>query len=166
MKRIVAVLLLAVLAFTGGFYVSGFASGPSAPPPSSGPQGFTENWQTAFDAGDFDALRDMYEPDAWLMAQGQPARKGVDDIITYLTNLKNSGMTADVETADEELVIDGNYAFSTTQWWFEYERKNGDILRDAGRAFMIFKRGEDGTWRLWRAVKNQSPDVEFRETSE
>lgn len=124
---------------------------------------FTTQWQAAFDAEDFVALRDLYEPDAWLMAQGQPARKGVDDIMAYLRALRESGMTTDVQTMTEDQFTDGNYTFSTTKWRYEYIQKDGNIASDSGRSFVILKHGEDGKLRLWRAVKNQSPDVSIED---
>lgn len=124
---------------------------------------FTEQWRKAYEANDFVALEDLYAPDAWLMSQGQPARKGTKNIINYLEALRASGMSADVITADEELIIDGDYAFSTTKWWHELPFENGELMRNSGRSFVVFKRGDDGKWRLWRAIKHETPDVNFED---
>lgn len=133
---------------------------PAQPPQ---PTDFTRLWQNAFEAEDYAALRDMYEPDAWLMTQGQATLKGVDDIVVYLKALREKGMTSDVKTDVENQFTDGHYSFSSTNWWVEYPRENGELFRDSGRSFVVFKRGLDGKWRLWRAMKNQSPQVLFKD---
>jgi len=43
-----------------------------------------EEWKKLVETGEIEQLRDMYEPDAVLMANGTPPQKGVDSILKFL----------------------------------------------------------------------------------
>jgi uncharacterized protein (TIGR02246 family) len=120
---------------------------------------FSTAWRTAYQAGDFDALRDLYEPDAWLMTRDQPARKGREAILAYFKASRQPGSTAVITFESEDTVIDGDYAFKIALWRLESPKAIGEPLRDAGRSLVVFKRGEDGKWRLWRDIDNRTPDA-------
>lgn len=122
---------------------------------------FSTNWAAAYQNGDFESMRDLYEPDAWLMTRNQPARKGVDAILEYFAESREAGSKATISFEDEDETIDGNYAFKVAKWWLESPQAIGEPVRDSGRSLVVFKRGNDGVWRLWRDIDNNSPDVNF-----
>ena len=124
-------------------------------------EAFSAEWRAAYQSGDFDAMADLYEPDAWLMTRDQPARKGRDAILEYFATSRQSGATATIVFDREERTIDGDYAFQIARWWLESPRAVGEPVRDSGRSLVIFKRGDDGRWRLWRDIDNNTPDVTF-----
>jgi uncharacterized protein (TIGR02246 family) len=137
------------------------AAKPSAEADFAALESFSTEWRTAYQSGDFDAMADLYEPDAWLMTRDQPARKGRDAILEYFANSRQSGATATIVFDREERTIDGDYAFQIARWWLESPRAVGEPVRDSGRSLVIFKRGDDGRWRLWRDIDNNTPDVTF-----
>ena len=121
---------------------------------------FTVDWKAAYEAGDFGALSDLYETDARLMTRHTPAFSGRDAIIGYFAAAKASGGSANISFDLEERVIDGDYAFETAKWRLVVTGENGAVrFRDAGRSFLVFKRGDDGKWRVWRDMDNHTPDV-------
>lgn len=120
---------------------------------------FSAAWRAAYQAGDFDALTDLYEADAWLMTRDQPARKGRDAIIAYFKASRQPGSKAVITFDSENTVIDGAYAFKIALWRLEVPKAIGEPARDAGRSLVIFKRGKDGKWRLWRDIDNRTPDA-------
>ena len=124
-------------------------------------EAFSTQWREAYQSGDFGSMADLYEPDAWLMTRDQPARKGRDAILEYFATSRQSGATASIVFEREERTIDGDYAFQIARWWLESPRAVGEPVRDAGRSLVIFKRGSDGGWRLWRDIDNNTPDVTF-----
>lgn len=126
---------------------------------------FTDRWRAAYEAGDFEAMRDLYEPDAWLMTRHQPARKSRDEILTYFKTSRQSGAKVSIKFEYEDETTDGEYAFKIAKWWLESQQATGEPIRDSGRSLVIFKRGPDGMWRLWRDIDNHTPDVKFRETT-
>ena len=127
---------------------------------------FSVAWLAAYQSGDFEAMRDLYEPDAWLMTRDQPARKGVDAILAYFASSREIGSTATMTFETESVDIDGDYAFKTALWWLNSPQAVGEPLTDSGRSLVIFKRGSDGKWRLWRDIDNNTPDVAIEDISE
>jgi len=122
---------------------------------------FSTKWADAYSKGNFEAMRDLYEPDAWLMTRHQTARKGVDEILTYFADSRVEGSTAVIRFEDESATIDGDYAFKVAKWWLENPGAVGEPVKDSGRSLVIFKRGSDGVWRIWRDIDNHTPDVGF-----
>ena len=120
---------------------------------------FSAAWRKAYQSGDFDALTALYEPDAWLMTRDQPARKGREAIIAYFKASRQPGSKATIAFADENTVVDGDYAFKIALWRLESPKAVGEPFRDAGRSLVIFKRGPGGGWRLWRDIDNRTPDA-------
>jgi len=124
---------------------------------------FSPKWRTAYETGDFDSMRDLYEPDAWLMTRHQPARKGVDEILSYFKASREAGAKATITFDYEDEVIEGDLAVIVAKWWLESPQAVGEPVRDSGRSLVIFKRGKDGIWRLWRDIDNHTPDVTFKD---
>jgi ketosteroid isomerase-like protein len=108
-------------------------------------------------------MRRLYEPDAWLMTQGAPAAKGVEAILAYLKRNKASGTKASFDFTPELITIDGNRGYLISKYWMTLTRANGEKAEAAGRSFLVFKRGGDGAWRLWRDMDNQAPDVRMED---
>lgn len=122
---------------------------------------FGPKWQAAYQSGDFASMRDLYEPDAWLMTRHQPARKGIDEILAYFKASREAGATAEITFDYEDETIDGDIAVKVSKWWLESPQAIGEPVQDSGRSLVIFKRGQDGIWRLWRDIDNHTPDVTF-----
>jgi len=123
----------------------------------------SDNWQSAYETGNFEAMSDLYEPDAWLMTRHRPALKNRDEILNYFQTARESGVNASIEFEVEERVFAKEYVFQTAKWWLEMPQKDGTKTRDSGRSFVIFKRGNDGKWRIWRDIDNHTPDVTFED---
>jgi len=133
------------------------------PPDDSSLEDFSIKWRASYEAGDFDSMRDLYEPDAWLMTRHQPARKGVDEILAYFKASRQAGAKASISFEYEDETIEGDIAVKVAKWWLESPRAVGEPIRDSGRSLVIFKRGEDGIWRLWRDIDNHTPDGTFED---
>lgn len=118
-----------------------------------------ELWTSLYEAGAFNDMKPLYEADAWLMTNGAPAAKGVDAIIAYLADSKARSRNVSFAFEPENITIDGNYGFLTSKYWMTIETASPEPLEVAGRSFLVFKRGGDGQWRIWRDIDNQAPDV-------
>jgi ketosteroid isomerase-like protein len=116
-------------------------------------------WSALYEAGKVDEMRTLYEGDAWLMTQGAPLARGVDAILTFLRRNKERGYAVRFATDPEEIVIDGRYAFLTAKYWMTITPPGRDGIDLAGRSILIFKRGKDRKWRIWRDMDNMAPDV-------
>lgn len=117
------------------------------------------NWKRFFEAGDTDSLRAMYEPDAVLMAHGSEPQIGVDAILAFLGRNKAVGNRVRIDFANEDISIDGDRAYLTAKYWMTITPASGAGIDVMGRSFLVYKKGADGTWRLWRDMDNQAPDV-------
>ncbi|MBY0423448.1 MAG: SgcJ/EcaC family oxidoreductase [Parvularculaceae bacterium] len=120
---------------------------------------FSAAWRAAYQSGDFDRLRDLYEPDAWLMTRDQPARKGREAILAYFMASRSPDSKAAIAFDVENVVVDPPYAFKIARWRLESPKAVGEPFRDAGRSLVVFKKGVDGQWRLWRDIDNRTPDA-------
>lgn len=118
-----------------------------------------ERWKRQLETGEIEQMRDMYEPDAVLMANGVPPQKGIDAIIAFLGRNKAAGNKVTIDFANEEIVIDGNCAYLTAKYWMTITLAKGNAINVMGRSFLVFKKNDDGAWRLWRDIDNQDPDV-------
>ncbi len=122
---------------------------------------FTEYWQSAYESGDFETLREMYEADARLMTRDRPAKSGVDEILSYFKTTREAGAQAVITFENEDFTIENGFGFVTAKWWLEVPQNDGSIIRDFGRSLVVFKRGPDKKWRIWRDIDNHTPDVTF-----
>ena len=93
------------------------------------------------------------------MTRHQPARKGREAILDYFKSSREAGSTAEITFDYEDETINGDIAVKVSKWWLDSPQAIGEPVRDAGRSLVIFKRGKDGLWRLWRDIDNHTPDV-------
>ncbi len=118
-----------------------------------------KKWQQLFENGDVEQMRDMYEPDAVLMAHGALPQTGVDAILSFLGRNKAAGNEVTIDFANEDITIDGLRAYLTAKYWMTITLADGQALNFKGRSFLVYKKGRHGLWRLWRDMDNQAPDV-------
>lgn len=118
-----------------------------------------KKWQQLFETGDVEQMRDMYEPDAVLMSHGALPQTGVDAILSFLGRNKAAGNTVTIDFANEDITVDGQRAYLTAKYWMTITLADGQVLDFKGRCFLVYKKGGNGLWRLWRDMDNQAPDV-------
>lgn len=159
---LVAAAALAACASPQGAPIApGDEAGPAARDHLAALDAFSEEWRRAYQSGDFAALEDLYEEDAWLMTRSQPARKGRAAILDYFASSRAAGAEARIVFEPEDVAIDPPYAFKIARWWLESPQAKGEPVRDSGRSLVVFKLGADGRWRLWRDIDNRTPDAAF-----
>lgn len=131
---------------------------------------WANKWKSAFQAGDVEQLRDMYEPDAVLMANGAVPAKGREAILEFLGRNKAAGNAVTIDFQNEELKIDGDRAYLTAKYWMTITLQTGKALDFMGRSFLVFKKNpaDNGRaeWRLWRDIDNLAPDVRAEDRPE
>lgn len=125
----------------------------------------SETWTELYIAGDFDAMRELYEPDAVLMTRDRPVRRGRDAILTYFADTRQPELTSTMTFDVEDTLFETGFAFQTSLWWFEGHFPDGRSVRDSGRSFLIYKQGPTGVWRIWRDIDNHTPDAVFKDES-
>jgi uncharacterized protein (TIGR02246 family) len=108
-------------------------------------------------------MADLYEPDAWLMTAATPLLSGREAILDHF----RKRIAQPIETKwlfhEESLDIVGDVGTLVAQYWLIVTpRDGGDSRTFSGRSLLVYKRGDDGRWRIWRDMDNSAPDVPAR----
>ncbi|MEM1263032.1 MAG: DUF4440 domain-containing protein [Pseudomonadota bacterium] len=122
-------------------------------------------WIEHYKAGDLDALMTLYEPDAIVALHDQPGLFGRDAVRDYFAqSLGKSDVTFDLE--HEHIEINGDLAHSMAKYWLTaVNKENGRVYKDAGRSLLIYRRGDDGQWRIRIDIDQTTPDVTWPESN-
>ena len=60
------------------------------------------------------------------------------------------------------LVIEGDKAFLVTKFAMRITSPDGKTKDTSGRTFLVYRKGADGMWRVWRDMDNYAPDVQLK----
>ncbi len=118
-----------------------------------------ERWITYYQAGEIEKMRDLYEDDAWVMPNGSPLLRGSDETVAFFARNRRSGNQVTFRSEPENLVIEGDRAYLVTQYSMRIRSSDGKLTDHKGRTFLVYRRGNDGMWRVWRDMDNSAPDV-------
>jgi uncharacterized protein (TIGR02246 family) len=107
------------------------------------------DWARASEAGDLDTLLGMMTEDVAFLTAGNPPMSRADFASGFSNIVKNFRFTANPDI--QEITVEGNLAVSWNRLAVEITplaggtavARNGDVLT-------VFRRGTDGTWRIWR----------------
>jgi len=109
-------------------------------------------WAGHYNAGDADALADLYWDDASLMAPGVPSRVGRDaireQVAADIEGAKAAGLTMNIEHGPVQ--VSGNTAWQ--QGTYQVTSASGATV-DAGKYLSVLEK-RNGTWRLSRDIYN------------
>jgi ketosteroid isomerase-like protein len=95
----------------------------------------------AFNAGDLDALADLYDPDACLLAEDGSAATGADAIRQVYGPL--IGLGGRISLTTRHAVEVGDLALLSNSWTFEI----GGVPVASAVTAEVAKRQPDGSWR-------------------
>lgn len=117
-----------------------------------------EAWQEAYAAGDFDRIPELYTEDTLVMPRGRPAISGRDQLRRSLGGLAG-GREVAIDLIERELVVMGDVAWFVSEFKVTYGRpEDAEPQRtEHGRSLIIYKRGEDGQWRVHRDMDSPAP---------
>ena len=123
-----------------------------------------DEWQRAYEAGDLDALLDLYTDDAFIQMRGIPAvdaakdRDGFNAFFARLIDRPGLNVMFD----EDELFFyeDNTIAHSIAKFVASMPGPDGSTIYDAARGLLMYRKGDDGKWRIWRDLDTPSPDAE------
>jgi len=101
----------------------------------------SEAWETAFNAGDIDALVDLYESDARLLPPNAEMNSGHDALRAEFGAMIDAGLSAELTSV--EATVSGDIAYNVGT----YTLKADGEVADIGKYMEIWHRGDDGQWR-------------------
>lgn len=137
------------------------ACAPAAPPDTTADDmtavsALRSAWEAAYEAGDAAALAALYTEDATSMPAGeatvagkaaiQATYQGMFDQMTFATDLRPLSTHVDGDLGYDH----GEFAGTATP------KAGGDATAVTGRYLVVFRRGDDGAWRLSHTMDNQA----------
>jgi uncharacterized protein (TIGR02246 family) len=146
------------------------APGPQAPQPvqdieadKAAINAIGDLWMAAYQAGDYDAIIDLYTEDAWIMARGRPKLEGRAAIGKSFGGLA-AGREVNIDIVVEELEVKGDWGWLVSEFTVTYGSADSDTpqVQELARSLLIYKRGADGKWRIHRDMDSPSPDVDMK----
>jgi uncharacterized protein (TIGR02246 family) len=111
-------------------------------------------WLAASKAGDLDTLLGLMTDDVVFLTRNGVMRR--DDFVESFR-----AMAGKVEIAGrpdiQEIVVEGNIATCWNKLEVKIKPSGGNEMVHAGDVLTVFRRGEDGRWRLWRDANLLAP---------
>ncbi len=113
-----------------------------------------ERWKAAYAAADLAAIRDLYEPDCLVSPNGGPLLQGVEAVVAHFARHAAGGDRVAVDSTLESIEVEGARAFVMLRFVMTITHGRGVPRRVRGRTLLVYKRGADGAWRVWRDMDN------------
>ncbi len=123
----------------------------SQAPQSADPSVITsrsDNWETALNAKDVDALVELYTTDARLMPPNDEAMSGHNAVRSMFGGMIDAGMSGGLTTV--EAMVSGDIGYRVGI----YELQSGDEVVDTGKFMETWRRDKDGQWRIANDIWN------------
>ncbi len=101
-----------------------------------------------FNRGDMDALKTMHEDNAMMMAPDSPASVGGSEaVVQGYREMWDAGWR-NISLSTVEIGSDGKLAYHVGRAEFDVPTKEGSTKRIAAKYVDIYRRGEDGLWKV------------------
>lgn len=113
-------------------------------------------FETAFNGGDAAAVAAHYAEDAAVFPPDAARVDGRTGIQTFWKGAMDAGL-ADLKLKAVEVHGDGDLAFEVGEVSFSAPDGSGGRSTANGKYVVVWKRGPDGTWRLYRDIWNANP---------
>ena len=113
-----------------------------------------EAWLAAFVAEDIPTMSQFLTEDHLTMAPNQPQRVGVEAAKEFWQEGFSAAKTA-MTIHSQDLTVAGDVAIDRFNWEMRITpHGEGETLEDKGGCLWIWRRGDDGTWRMATAIWN------------
>lgn len=112
--------------------------------PAMSPEQIHREFEQAFNAGDLDALLDLYEPDAALIPSPGVVAVGLDQIGPALQGLLDLGGKISLDT--KEVVTVGELAYLTNRWSLTGTNPDGTPLQMGAVTAEVARKQDNGSW--------------------
>jgi len=112
--------------------------------PAMSPEQIHREFEQAFNAGDLEALLDLYEPDAALIPQPGVVAVGLDQIGPALQGFLDLGGKISLDT--KEVVTVGELAYLTNRWSLTGTNPDGTPLQMGAVTAEVARKQDNGSW--------------------
>jgi len=108
----------------------------------------------AYEAGDAEAIGNLYTKDAISESNNQPSLRGRDAIVASLKGMFEQVTVKTVLTAEDTKTL-GNVGVDTGRYAVTVTPKAGATpYTNEGRYMVVYVKDADGQWRVWRDMDN------------
>jgi len=109
---------------------------------------------SGYEAGDAEAIGKLYAEDAVSESNNQASLKGRDAVVASLKGMFQQVSVKTVLTAEETRTL-GTVGVDRGRYTVTVSPKAGsDPYSHEGRYMVIYVKGQDGQWRVWRDMDN------------
>jgi uncharacterized protein (TIGR02246 family) len=128
----------------------------NAPADITGVNALRASVSTAFNAGDADAVGNLYTADAVFYGNHQPADNGRAAIVASHKALF-AQVTMKLDLTPEETKTMGSFGFDRGSFKATITPKAGGApMTDEGHYLVLLEKGADGSWKVSRDINNSS----------
>ena len=101
-----------------------------------------------YNRGDLDALETIHENDAMMLAPDSPLTVGGSEaVVQGYRDMWDAGWR-NLSLSSVKIDSDGNLAYNVGKAEFDVPTKDGTTKRIAAKYVDIYRRGEDGLWKI------------------
>lgn len=108
----------------------------------------------AFNRGDLDALKTVHEDHAMLLSPDSPMSVGGSESVVQGYRELWDGGWRNMRLSSVEIGSDGDLAYHVGRVESDVPIKEGSTKRVAGKYVDIYRRGEDGSWKVHLTIFN------------
>jgi len=110
----------------------------------------------AFNAKDAAAVAAHYTEDAAILPPDSPRVDGRDKIQQFWQGAIDGGVS-DLALEAVEISESGDFAFEVGKFRLKAPGRDRNPVDQAGKYIVVWKKGTDGTWQLYRDIWNADP---------
>ena len=123
------------------------AAGPVLAGGVDKPEDMNDALAAGFNAGDLEALRALYHPDAIFVSVPGTTVSGIDNILGELQKFMAPGVPLALTT--RHVYQTGDIAEVISDWVIKGTAKDGSEMNATGTAVDLLRQGEDGKWYFY-----------------
>ena len=113
-----------------------------------------EHVAEAWKAGDWNALAGLYTDDTIWMPPGEAPLRGKDALRAWVEPIWNEYTVVELSMPSEEIVVIDDWAYERHFELLEIYEVGGEQTQYYLKGVRIFRRGEDGSWKIARYIWN------------
>jgi uncharacterized protein (TIGR02246 family) len=122
-------------------------------------------WVEAFNQGDAAGVAALYADDATLMPPNNKMIQGKEGVQEYWNGAIQMGLK-DVSLTTVDLKGSGDLVYQIGKYSIGIEAEGQEPMRDSGKYIVVWKRQEDGSWKLQADIWNSSMPIPGQEVTE
>lgn len=123
---------------------------------AAGIEATLERFETAYNGGDAEAMAALYTPDGALLPPGAARIDGREGIAALWRSFMEAGVK-DLALKTVELEVHGETASEVGTFTLTAPDGEGGRVTGHGKYIVLWRKGDDGVWRLHRDIWNETP---------